>query len=307
MTHFIATGWTTVDLALLLTMLPLLGMSAFFSCSETAIFRLGQASIVELTNRKSSPASATLFLVKHRRTVLITILIGNMTANVLYFVVSSVLMLNMPSGFAAEVGIAVGTLLAIIVFGEVIPKMAATARPIALALLLSPPLLLVHRIISPLRTLTDVLVITPLSRLFSQSEPEPLKADELAALVEHSSSEGIIDQSEQHVLYEVVELSRIRVREVMTPRVHMISLPASANEDDIKDIVAKTRLILAICKNQSNRKMALGLLMRTQMFVSGLLQLACFLKGVLLQQWAVSSQQRWVASLKSATQLNLVT
>ena len=242
MTHLLATGWTTVDLALLAAMLPLLCMSAFFSCSETAIFRLGQASIVELTNRKSSPANATLFLVKHRRTVLITILIGNMTANVLYFVVSSVLMLNMPSGFAAEVGIAVSSLLAIIVFGEVIPKMAATARPIGLALILAPPLLLIHRIISPLRTLTDVLIVTPLSRLFSSSEPEPLKADELAALVEHSSSDGIIDQSEQHVLYEVVELSRIRVREVMTPRVHMVSLPSTATEDDIKDIVARTRL-----------------------------------------------------------------
>ncbi len=238
----LATGWTTVDIALLLTMLPLLCMSAFFSCSETAIFRLGQASIVELTNRKSSPANATLYLVKHRRTVLITILIGNMTANVLYFVVSSVLMLHMPSGFVAEIGIAGASLLAIIVFGEVIPKMAATARPIGLALLLAPPLLLVHRIISPLRTLTDVLVVTPLSRLFASSEPEPLKADELAALVEHSSSDGIIDQSEQHVLYEVVELSRIRVREVMTPRVHMVSLPATSTEEDIKDVVAKTRL-----------------------------------------------------------------
>ena len=235
-------GWTGVDGVLLLSLVPLLFLSAFFSCSETAVFRLNQSQLVELRQRQTPPSNAALYLVRHRRTVLITLLIGNMTANVLYFVVCSVLMLHIPNGAGAVFGIAVVTLFAIIIFGEVIPKMAATARPIGIATLLAPPLLLVHRLITPVRTFVDVVIITPLSRLVTTATPRPLDAEELATLVEVSSSEGIIDQDEQRVLFEVVELSRIRVREVMTPRVRMVAAPHTATEGEIRELIDSSHL-----------------------------------------------------------------
>ncbi len=236
------TQWSSVDIVLLVSLVPLLLLSAFFSCSETAFFRLCQAELVELKQRKTPPANAVLFLVRNRRNVLITILIGNMSANVLYFIIGSVLMLHVTGGVAAEVGIALGTLFSIIIFGEVLPKMAATARPIGIAILLAPPLVLVHRIISPLRRVVDILIISPLSRLATTSTPEPLTAEELSTLVKLSNSEGIIDQNEQRALFEVVELSRIRVREAMTPRVHMIAATSSSTEEQIREIISKSRL-----------------------------------------------------------------
>ena len=234
--------WTNLDIGLLVTLLPLLGLSAFFSCSETTFFQLGQAQLVELRQRKSPPTKAALFLVRNKRNVLITILIGNMTANVLYFVVSSVLMLHIAGGVATEVVVAVATLFSLVIFGEVIPKMAATARPIGLATLLAPPLVLIHKIVSPIRTAADVIIITPLSRLITTNKASPLEPLELASLVKSSSTAGIIDQSEQRVLFEVVELSRIRVREVMTPRVHMVAAPSDSHEDDIKSVIERTHL-----------------------------------------------------------------
>ena len=135
-------GWTNIDITLIVSLIPLLFLSAFFSCSETAFFRLGQAQLVELRQRKSPPANAVLYLVRNRRDVLITVLIGNVTANVLYFVVGSVLMLHMPGGVGVEIGFAAATLFSIIIFGEVLPKMAATARPIGLSTLLAQPLAL---------------------------------------------------------------------------------------------------------------------------------------------------------------------
>ena len=234
--------WTNIDIALLVSLVPLLGLSAFFSCSETAFFQLRQAQLVELRQRHSPAARAALFLVRNRRLVLITILIGNMTANVLYFVVGSFLMLHMAGGVATEIIVAFATLFSIVIFGEVLPKMAATARPIGLSTLLAPPLLLVHKIVAPIRTIADVVIITPLSRLISTSTPAPLEPEELAALVASSTTAGIIDQSEQRVLYEVVELSRIRVREVMTPRVRMVASTIDTSPEEIVTIIAKTHL-----------------------------------------------------------------
>ncbi len=236
------TSWSSVDFALIVSLLPLLVLSAFFSCSETAFFRITQAQSLQLQQLKTPPANAALLLIKHRRTVLITILIGNMTANVFFFVVSSVVMLRVPGGVAAEVSIALATLFSIIIFGEVLPKMAATARPVGIAMLLSPPLLLLHHFISPLRRFIDWFIIRPLSRLATSEPSPPLDAQELAALVALSTTNGIIDLDEQRILHDVVALNHIRVREVMMPRVRMVAIEASSSESDIRDVISKSQL-----------------------------------------------------------------
>ena len=236
------TLWSSIDIALLVSLLPLLALSAFFSCSETALFRLAQSQLVELRQRKTPSANAVLYLVRNRRVVLLTILIGNLTANVLYFIVGSMLMLHVTGGVATEIGIAIGTLFSIIIFGEVLPKMAATARPIGIAMLLAPPLVLMHKTIAPFRRTVDFLIITPLARLATTTTPEPLDAEELATLVELSTSQGIINQSEQRALFEVVELGRIRVREAMTPRVHMVAASSTASEEAIREIISNSHL-----------------------------------------------------------------
>ncbi|MDP7007939.1 MAG: hemolysin family protein [Phycisphaerales bacterium] len=236
------TSWGSVDVALFISLVPLLILSAFFSCSETALFRITQAQSIQLQQRKTPPANAALLLIRNRRTVLITILIGNMTANVLFFVISSVLMLRVPSSIATEVGIAVATLFSIVIFGEVLPKMAATARPVGVATLLSPPLLLVHHFITPLRSIIDTVIITPLSRLATGEPPPPLDAQELAALVALSTNDGIIDLDEQQILRDVVALNHIRVREVMMPRVRMVAVTAQETEEEIKRVIEESRL-----------------------------------------------------------------
>lgn len=58
-------GWSNIDFTLLAILLPLLVLSAFFSCSETAFFRLTQAQCLELQRRKSPPANAALQLVRN--------------------------------------------------------------------------------------------------------------------------------------------------------------------------------------------------------------------------------------------------
>jgi putative hemolysin len=235
-------GWSSVDIALLLSLIPLLILSAFFSCSETAFFRITQAQSLELQQRKTPPANAALLLINQRRTVLITILIGNMTANVFFFVVSSVIMLRVSGGIATEVGIALITLFSIVIFGEVLPKMAATARPVGIATLLAPPLLVLHHFITPLRGFIDWFVISPLSRLATSEPSPPLDANELAALVALSTNDGIIDLDEQQILHDVVALNQIRVREVMMPRVRMVAIESSASETEIRKVIAKSKL-----------------------------------------------------------------
>jgi CBS domain containing-hemolysin-like protein len=99
-----------------------------------------------------------------------------------------------------------------------------------------------HHFISPLRRFIDWFIITPLSRLATSEPSPPLDAQELAALVALSTTDGIIDLDEQRILHDVVALNHIRVREVMMPRVRMVAIEASSSESDIRDVISKSQL-----------------------------------------------------------------
>ncbi|MFG0253142.1 MAG: DUF21 domain-containing protein, partial [Phycisphaerales bacterium JB038] len=87
---------------LLLTILPfliplplLLVVSGFFSGSETALFSLRQDDRLRLMRRGGVTAVALRGLLRDQRMLLITVLLGNMAVNVIYFVLSSVLLMQL--------------------------------------------------------------------------------------------------------------------------------------------------------------------------------------------------------------------
>ncbi len=237
-------GWDVLDLPMLLVLPVLLLLSGFFSGSETALFGLTATERMSLHSQRSFTGRAVEALLANQRMLLITILLGNMTVNVLYFVISSVLLMKADAG--GPLGgflLAAASLLVIVVIGEVVPKILANSRRIGFASLVAAPLLSVHRLIGPVRLPLDRLVVAPLSRLTSPSQAPPkLDAQELAALLEISSRQGVIDMDEQRLLQDVINLSRLKVRDVMTPRVRVAALPASAARADVVDLVRQTRL-----------------------------------------------------------------
>lgn len=234
-------GWTATEYLLLALLAPLLVASAFFSGSETALFGLTGSERMNLRQSRSYGARTALGLVESPRMLLITILLGNMAANVLYFVISSVLMMQ-TDGVLANLGLAVGSLLALVLLGEVLPKMVANHDRVKVASLVAPLIDLVHRAISPLRIALNVAVVTPLSRLTSPPErPPDLSAGELEALLEVSEEQGVIDADEEQTLREVLELSRLRVRNVMTPRVRTVAVDRTDSRETIRALAESSR------------------------------------------------------------------
>jgi magnesium and cobalt exporter, CNNM family len=236
-------GWSVVDIPMLVALPILLACSAFFSGSETALFGLTGNERLGLRRSGTLAGRAVDSLLANQRMLLITVLVGNMTINVLYFVVTSVLLMKTQRGVAAQIALAAAFLLAIIALGEVIPKLIAHARRTGFALLAAPPLLTLHSLLGPLRLVLDRLVVAPLSRLTSPSRlPPRLNEQELSALLDLSSSSGVIDEEEQRILQDVINLSQLKVRDVMTPRVRLVAVPAGAPYDDVRAVAARTRL-----------------------------------------------------------------
>ena len=225
----------------------LLAASAFFSGSETALFSLSRHQRARLARDPSVVARSLLTLLQETRGLLITLLLGNMLVNVLYFALSSALMLRvharlgLPAWLLAPLALA--PLLAIVLFGEVLPKLTAARASESFARVVALPLLTVHRVVGPVRRFAAFAVIGPLARLLTPATATPdLDAEELAALLELSRERGVIDRDEQTTLDRVLELGRLRVRHLMVPRVDVRGHDLTDPPERLTERIRETRL-----------------------------------------------------------------
>ncbi|MEM7626441.1 MAG: hemolysin family protein [Planctomycetota bacterium] len=232
---------------MLLLLVGLLVLSGFFSGSETALFSLSRHQRAKLAKADSVVARSLVTLLQETRALLITLLLGNMTINVLYFVVSSVLLIKAgESGSVsgpALAALSVLPLLTIILLGEVLPKLVASRLPERFSRLIALPMLTVHRLLTPVRVTSSVLVITPLSRLLAPPTPSPdLSPEELESMLQLSRHHGVIDHDEQRVLEQVLELSQLRVSQLMVPRVDIQAFDLDDEPEQLMALIRRTRL-----------------------------------------------------------------
>ena len=233
---------------LLLLLLPiLLVASAFFSGSETALFSLSRHNRAQLARSGSLVGQTLTTLLAETRSLLITLLLGNMTINVLFFVTSSILLIHVGrTGLlpgTAVAALSILPLLAIILLGEVLPKLVAARLPVQWSRAVALPMMLFHRLIAPLRIAAAVLVITPLARLIApKRKPPALSPAELEDLLTLSQRQGVIDPGEEQLLQQVLDLSELKVRDLMVPRVDVQAFDLDNAPAQLIDLIRRTRL-----------------------------------------------------------------
>ena len=215
----------------LLAMVLLLGASAFFSGAETAMFNLSREQLRRFRLSRSPFRRVAAHLMDEPRRVLVTVLAGNMTVNVAFFVMGVMLMHRVGMRQSDAVGtwrFVIGTLtpLLVIVFGEVTPKSVAATMPGRLAPVAGLPLMVLGYVVLPVRLLLGYAVVVPLTRLITggrRQERGFVTTEELQAIVEVAENEGTVSSAESDMLADILELGQMRVREVMTPRVEIVA------------------------------------------------------------------------------------
>lgn len=230
--------------AFLLALIPLtLVVSAVCSASETALFLLGHNDRLRLRRQHPAAARAVAALLARPRRLLITVLVFNTIANTAFYVVSSLLGHGLESEWLSIL-VAVIAPAVMLVGGEVLPKTLASIHRVRMARYIAGPILATSRVAAPLMSALDRGVVAPLTRLVrprGEDRPVPLGAQELSALVELGAGQGLLDEDEERLLAEVVELGRLRVRDVMTPRVDIRWVSADATVEQVVESVRETR------------------------------------------------------------------
>jgi putative hemolysin len=224
------------------TELPILGallvVSAFLSGSETALFALSPADLVQLRKRAPATGRRIESLLGNPGSLLLAILAGNLAVNTAFFALLSRVALAAGERSAILFGaVSAGGLLAILALGDVVPKAVAIEIPVLWARAAAFPIAVLRRAFLPLAR--------PLGRFFASASglaarifpaEKLLGPDEIRAYVRASRAQGALAEGEDALLHEVLEFGAVRVREVMTPRVDMVAFAVEGSSADLASL-----------------------------------------------------------------------
>ena len=222
----------------LVAMAVLLLLSALFSSSEAALLSVMRTPrLAHLVNTGSARAIRVTRMLEEPGRLLTTILLGNNIVNVAFatLVTASTLSLVADKEIAVALATVIATV-ALLIFGEVIPKNLAVRHAIPFALRLARPLKWIELVSWPL-----VSVLQWLNRLVTtdsgELEAQPsITEDELRTLIDIGDEEGVIEAGEAEMLERVFRFGDTRLQEVMTPRTEIVFVEQGASLEPFLDI-----------------------------------------------------------------------
>lgn len=226
-------------------LLPLpipLAVVAVASGVETALFSLTYHDRLRLKRLSPRAASAVTYLLARPRTLLVLVLFVTMAAATVYFVLTSLALMASESAVVKVIVAAVNLLLMTLV-GEIVSKVLAARYRVEVCRLTAPWVLYAFRAVQPFLRLVEHGLVSPLVRVITpERKAERLTEEELDALLHQGSAEGAIDADERRVLGQVIRLSGLRVKDVMTHRVDMHWVEETATHAEVAALVRENRM-----------------------------------------------------------------
>ena len=205
----------------------LVGFSAFFSASETAFSSLNQIRLKSRAEDGDSSAARVLAMAEQYDKLLSTIRIGNNIVNIAAASIGTILFTQM---MGAERGATVSTIvltIIVLIFGEVTPKSLAKEMPEKVATAVSPFLVLLLALMTPLTWL-----FTQWKKLLGHfvhsGEADTITEGELMTMVSEAENDGELTDRESELIRSAIEFDDVEVEEILTPRVDVVAV-----EDDI--------------------------------------------------------------------------
>jgi putative hemolysin len=214
--------------------LVLLGLSAFFSSSEIAMFSL-PSHRVEALVEDGLPGSHTLKRLKadpHR--LLVTILVGNNLVNIaMSSIATGLFAMYLTQGQAVAVA-TFGITALVLLFGESAPKSYAVENSESWALTIARPLKQAERLLLPLVVLFDYLtrVVNKVTGGRSAIETSYVSREEIQDIIKTGEREGVLDEEERQMLQRTLRFNRTIAKEVMTPRLDMTAVSKDSSVDE---------------------------------------------------------------------------
>lgn len=230
----------------LLIVLALIALNAFFALSEMSVITSRKPRLRHRAD-SSRKARKALELAEHPERFLSTVQVGITLVGILAGVfggkaigasIGTWLATEFPA--IAQYAQTVGLVLAIglityltIIFGELLPKRLALLAPEAIATQVAIPMNWISRIAAPLVWLLSFSTRSLLRLLrLNQSAASDVSEEEIRLLLSESHEQGVIDADERKMMNRVMRLGDRSTESLMTPRMRIVWLDATASFAD---------------------------------------------------------------------------
>jgi putative hemolysin len=216
--HPLTTGAVIGMIVLLLLLLA----SALMSGSEIALFSLSPAELKRVNEQKGGKNPVVHKLLGMPETLLATILIANNFVNISFVILSTFVTNSLVDfSFSPLIGFVFQVIIItflILLFGEILPKLYASHHALTFAYLMAQPLFFLCKLFRPLSYL-----LTRSSYVFSNripNRPKNISMHDLSHALELTTSSI---HEERNILEGIVKFSNIDVRDIMKPRMDVVT------------------------------------------------------------------------------------
>lgn len=208
----------------------LMVLSAFFSSSEIAMFSLERHRIDALVEKGDRRARLVQQLRQNPHRLLVTILVGNNVVNIaMSSIATALFVLYLPPGQAVLATTVVISFL-VLLLGESAPKSYAVEHAESWSLRVARWLKVSQQLTFPAVVFFDYLTraVNRVTGGRSDIETTYVTKGEIENLLKTGEKEGVIETDERKMIESVFKLSNTITKEVMTPRLDMVSVEDTA-------------------------------------------------------------------------------
>lgn len=219
----------------------LLAASAYFSSAETALTTVNRIQLQLLAEGGNKKAKKVIWILDHGESMLSAILIGNNIVNLSASALMTTLVMDLFGSRA--VGIATGILtLLVLVFGEIIPKSAASLYALRLSLGYAGSIYILMWILKPLIFMVGLIrkAVLKLMHIDPTVKNSVMTEDELKSLVDVANEDGAIESDEFEMISNVFGLDDTYARDIMTPKPDITFIHIGTSREELMDIYCST-------------------------------------------------------------------
>ncbi len=216
---------------LLVILLCLLLLSAFFSGSETSVMAINRYRLRHMAETNHAGAKRVLALLQRPDRLIGVLLLGNNFVNILASSIATVLAIKWAGEAAIPLAATILTIV-LLIFSEVTPKTFAALYPERIAYPASIIITPLLKLLYPLVWLTNTIgngFLHLLGVSIEKTKHHGLNSEELRTLLHEAK--GIIPKKHRQMLLGILDLENATVEDIMVPRNDVVGI-------DLNDSIA---------------------------------------------------------------------
>jgi putative hemolysin len=229
-------------LVMLVVLLVLLGLSAFFSGSETALMAISRLRLRHLAETKPRRARVVERILEKPERLIGAILVGNNVVNVLMAALATAVAIKI-WGERGIVYVTAVLTFAILIFAEITPKVYAKYFNERVSLITAPILRVIIIVLNPLVTAVTYIsnkILLVFGVDVSRIKRPLMTEAEVQTCIKMGWDEGAITAEERKILARVFTLNDRTVGEIMVPKHRMTTVTIESSLEDAMELVLKT-------------------------------------------------------------------